>query len=166
VILLFREYSFIFVGLGLIIAAGFILLTDKPKWNDFLAFGVIAAGLITAWVILHPVQTPLMGDAKNVQAMIGSGTPTLLEFQSPFCITCTQIKPAVDELENELNNQISIGVPIHIIRLNIQESVGTELATAYKVEFTPTFIFFDTQGNEVWRQVGEFDPQKVRDALQ
>jgi len=72
----------------------------------------------------------------------------------------------VDELEEELNNEISIGDPIHIIRLNIQEDVGRELAPVYDFEFTPTFIFFDAQGNEVWRMVGEFDPQKVRDSLQ
>lgn len=83
-ILIFRQYSFVVIALGLVIAAGFILLTNKPKWNDYLAFGVIAAGLITAWVILHPRQTPLMDDAKMVQAMIGAGTPVLLEFQSPF----------------------------------------------------------------------------------
>ena len=82
--LLFREYSFLFVALGLVIAAGFILLTNKPKWNDYLAFVVIVAGLITAWVILHPRQTPLMDDARKVQEMIGAGTPVLLEFQSPF----------------------------------------------------------------------------------
>jgi len=72
----------------------------------------------------------------------------------------------VDELEEELKNEISIGDPIHIIRLNIQEDVGRELAPVYDFEFTPTFIFFDAQGNEVWRMVGEFDPQKVRDSLQ
>ena len=83
-ILIFRQYSFILIALGLVIAAGFILLTNKPKWNDYLAFGVIVTGLITAWAILHPRQTPLMDDAKKVQAMIGAGTPVLLEFQSPF----------------------------------------------------------------------------------
>jgi len=50
----------------------------------FLAFGVIIAGMITAWVIMHPRQTPLMDDAKMVQEMIGAGTPVLLEFQSPY----------------------------------------------------------------------------------
>lgn len=83
-ILIFRQYSFIFIALGLLIVAGLILLTNKPKWNDYLAFGVIAAGLVTAWVILHPRQTPLMDDAKMVRDMIGAGTPVLLEFQSPF----------------------------------------------------------------------------------
>jgi thioredoxin-related protein len=64
-----------------------------------------------------------------------------------------------------LNNEVSIGAPIHIIRLNIQESVGMELAPVYNFQFTPTFIFFDSQGNEVWRMIGEFDPQRVRDSL-
>jgi hypothetical protein len=84
VILFIREYSFLLAGIGLAAAAGFMLLTNKPKWNDFLAFGVIVAALITSWFILHPIQTPLMDDAKKVQAMIGAGTPVLLEFQSPF----------------------------------------------------------------------------------
>jgi hypothetical protein len=84
VTLLFREYSFIVIAVGLAIAAGLILLANKPKLNDYLAFGVIIAGLVTAWVILHPRQTPLMDDAKMVRAMIGAGTPVLLEFQSPY----------------------------------------------------------------------------------
>jgi thioredoxin-related protein len=75
------------------------------------------------------------------------------------------LKPAVDGLEQELNNGVSIGKRIHFIRLNIQETVGRELAPAYGFEFTPTFIFFDAQGNELWRTVGSFDPQQVRDSL-
>lgn len=83
-ILLFREYSFVLIALGLAIVAGIILLTNKPKWNDYLAFGVVVTALVTTWVILHPRQTPLMDNAKSVQALIGAGTPVLLEFQSPF----------------------------------------------------------------------------------
>ena len=82
--LLIREYSFIVIAVGLAIAAGLMLLTNKPKLNDYLAFGVIVIALITAWAILHPRQTPLMDDAKAVRAMIGTGTPVLLEFQSPY----------------------------------------------------------------------------------
>ena len=83
-ILLFREYSFVLIALGLAIVAGIILLANKPKWNDYLAFGVVVTALVTTWVILHPRQTPLMDNAKSVQALIGAGTPVLLEFQSPF----------------------------------------------------------------------------------
>ncbi|CAG0956114.1 hypothetical protein ANRL2_00482 [Anaerolineae bacterium] len=82
--LITNQYSFLTVAVGLALVAGFILLTNKPRWNDYLAFGVIVAALFTAWGILHPRQTPLMDDAKKVRAMIGAGTPVLLEFQSPY----------------------------------------------------------------------------------
>ena len=65
----------------------------------------------------------------------------------------------MDELENELVNQLLI------IRLNIQEEVGQELAPVYGFAFTPTFIFFDGDGNELWREVGGLDAQRVRDAV-
>jgi thiol-disulfide isomerase/thioredoxin len=158
-------YSFLLVTIGIIAVAALVLLTHKPKTNDFISFGVIALIAIMAWVILHPRQTPLMDDSKVVQRMIGAGTPVLLEFQSPYCISCTQIKPVVDQLEEELSSQVSIGPQIHIIRVNIQEQVGKDLGSVYGFQATPTFIFFDAQGNEVWRQIGNFDPQMVRDSL-
>ena len=65
----------------------------------------------------------------------------------------------MDGLEQEVGEQA------HFIRLNIQEQVGMELAPVYDFEFTPTFIYFDSEGNEVWRMVGDFDPQRVRDTL-
>lgn len=162
----FNQYSLLIVSLGLIVVAGLILLTNKPKWNDYLAFGVIVVGLLVTWNVLRPRETPLMDNARTVTALIGAGTPVLLEFQSPYCIACAQIQPAVDELEAELDAEISIGKQLHIVRLNVQDDVGRELAAAYDFEFTPTFIFFDSQGNEMWRSVGTFDPQRVRDSLQ
>jgi hypothetical protein len=81
---IYNHYSFLWIALSLTIVAGLVLLTNKPKLRDFISFGVIVAGLVVAWLILHPRQTPLMSDAKAVQAMIGGGTPVLLEFQSPY----------------------------------------------------------------------------------
>jgi hypothetical protein len=81
---LFGEYSFITIAAGFAFIAGVILLANKPKWNDYLAFGVIVTGLVVAWAVLHPRATLLMDDAKQVQAMIGAGKPVLLEFQSPY----------------------------------------------------------------------------------
>jgi thioredoxin-related protein len=52
-----------------------------------------------------------------------------------------------------------------IIRLNIQEEVGRELAPVYGFQFTPTFIYFDAGGNELWRQVGDLDTQLVLESL-
>ena len=69
------------------------------------------------------------------------------------------MKPVVDGLEQEFSGQLLI------IRLNIQETVGRELAPLYGFEFTPTFIFFDAQGNELWREVGGLDVERVRESV-
>jgi thiol-disulfide isomerase/thioredoxin len=156
---IYNHYSFLWIALGLTIVAGLVLLTNKPKFRDYLSFSVIAAGLFVSWLILHPHQTALMKDARSVQAVIGGGTPVLLEFQSPYCIDCTAEKPIVDGLENDL------GPKLHVIRINIQDQIGHELAPVYNFEYTPTYIFFDVNGNEVWRSIGEIDPQKVRDSI-
>jgi len=66
----------------------------------------------------------------------------------------------VDELENELGNEILF------IRLNIQEPVGRELAPVYDFEFTPTFIYFDADGEELWREVGSLDTERVRKSVE
>jgi hypothetical protein len=81
---LVNQYSFVAIAAGFALVAGLVLLTNKPKVKDYLAFGVIVAGLVTAWGILHPRQTPLMDDALKVRELIGAGTPVLLEFQSPY----------------------------------------------------------------------------------
>jgi hypothetical protein len=81
---LYNHYSFLWIAVGLTLVAGLVLLTNKPRLRDFISFGVIVAGLLVAWLILHPSPTPLMHDARSVQEMIGTGTPVLLEFQSPY----------------------------------------------------------------------------------
>ena len=70
---------------ALTVVAAVVLLTRSPKWNDYLAFGIIVGGLGLAWFSLHPRQTPLLGDAIAVQESIqNAGRPVLLEFQSPY----------------------------------------------------------------------------------
>lgn len=157
-------YSFLAIAIGFLIVTGIILLTNKPKWNDYAAFGMIVLSLAVAWSVVHPRPTQLREGAQEVQSLIGSGTPVLLEFQSPYCMACIAIKPEVDALEKELNNE-TVGKQIHIIRVNIQEETGMDLAPLYGFQFTPTFIYFDELGNEQWRLVGTFDPQLVRDTL-
>jgi K+-transporting ATPase A subunit len=82
--LVINQYSFLLIAAALTLVAGLVLLSNKPKWSDYLAFGVIVISLIMAWIIMRPRQTPLMDDAKMVKEMIGAGKPVLLEFQSPY----------------------------------------------------------------------------------
>ncbi|RME90726.1 MAG: hypothetical protein D6770_01865 [Anaerolineae bacterium] len=81
---LINHYSAVWMAAVLVALVAFLLLRNKPSWPDFLAFGLLLAGVIVAWLMLRPVQTPLAEDAQRVQEAIGGGTPVLLEFQSPY----------------------------------------------------------------------------------
>jgi len=79
-----NQYSAVWIAAFLAAVAGFFLLRRRPKWPQFLTFGLLVLGLVAAWIFLHPRQTAQALDAAQVQASIGQGTPVLLEFQSPY----------------------------------------------------------------------------------
>ncbi len=54
---------------------------------------------------------------------------------------------------------------LQVLRVNIQDPVGRQLAPVYGFEYTPTYIFFDAKGKEMWRTVGEIDPQRVQASM-
>jgi hypothetical protein len=81
---LVNQYSALWIAGAFVLLVGLILFREKPKARDFVALGVVIIGLVVAWVLLHPRQTPLMEDSRTVQSMIGQGVPVLLEFQSPY----------------------------------------------------------------------------------
>jgi len=47
-IIVFTQYSYIFIAAGFALIAAMILLSNKPRWNDYLAFTVIVGGLVVA----------------------------------------------------------------------------------------------------------------------
>lgn len=72
---------------------------------------------------------------------------------------CTAIKPVVDRLEQDLQGKLKI------IRIDIQSEIGRELIPLYGFEYTPTFIYFDATGHEVWREAGSLSVERVYQSL-
>ena len=79
-----NQYSALWMAGAFVFLVVLIILRHKPTVGDYIALSVVIVGLVIAWVMLHPRQTPLMDDAQMVQDMIGQGQPVLLEFQSPY----------------------------------------------------------------------------------
>jgi len=151
-----QPYSLLWAAGILLGAIAIILLRNKARPPVLVAFLSIVIGLALAYVYARPVQTPLLGDVAQVQGIIGHGKPVLFEFQSPYCISCTALKPAVDRAEQEYKGRLVI------VRLNIQDPVAMDLKPIYNFQYTPTFIFFDEQGRELWRTIRDFDEAKLR----
>ena len=69
-------------------------------------------------------------------------------------------KPIVDGIERVHEGKLKV------IRLNIQEPAGEALLERYDFRFTPTFIFFDGEGEELQRWVGGIYSAEVKELLE
>jgi thioredoxin 1 len=154
-----QYYSLVWVALGLMVIVGLVLFRNKPRIPEVAAFLVIFIGLTALYFYIRPVQTELVGEAAEVQAMIGQGVPVLLEFQSPYCVACVAIKPTIDAIEQEYSGRLIV------LRINVQEQVGMQLAPIYQFQYTPTFIYFAADGSEQWRTISSFDEARLRQEL-
>jgi hypothetical protein len=55
------------------------------------------------------------------------------------------LEPSVNRLEDRLGERADM------LRVSIHTTVGSALADRYHFEYTPLFIVFDGQGDEIWR---------------
>jgi thioredoxin-related protein len=65
-------------------------------------------------------------------------------------------KPIVDGIEREHEDLLKV------IHLNVQDPSGEALLERFDFRFTPTFIFFDENGEELQRWLGGIDSAQVR----
>ena len=146
----FNHYSAPILAAVLLAGGLSLVLRRGGTIRQWLVFGGAMVALGAAWWVFRPVATSVTPAA---------GLPLLLEMQSPYCLGCVAIKPAVDRLESELHGRLVLR------RVDIQSAEGRKLARQYGIEMTPTFVFFDSSGQEQWRSVGQLDAARVRTSL-
>jgi thioredoxin-related protein len=69
-------------------------------------------------------------------------------------------QPTVDQIQRQY------GAELQVVQVNVLESAAEPLLAHYGFQYTPTFIFIDRSGTEIWRSVGALDPQQVADSLE
>ncbi len=69
-------------------------------------------------------------------------------------------KPVVDGLERKLEGQA------RVLRLNVLDDVGGELALRYGVRSVPTFVLLNSTGEVVLRQTGMPDRDAIETAVE
>lgn len=79
-----NQYSLFISTLVILVVVAVFLFRKGIRLPEFIAFLVILAGVVLAWMVIRPTQTPLSGAATEVESRIGAGKPVLLEFQSPY----------------------------------------------------------------------------------
>jgi thiol-disulfide isomerase/thioredoxin len=69
------------------------------------------------------------------------------------------MKPIVDGLEKQYKGKLIV------LRVDIQSTTGQTLAPRFGFQYTPTFIFINAQGKELWRSIGQLDVRQVSSSL-
>ena len=78
-----NQNSFIFAGLTVLVLVAGFLLRDGVRPADLLALTALAGGIFAAWLALRPGPSTV-SNSSDIQKLVGSGTPVLLELQSPY----------------------------------------------------------------------------------
>lgn len=71
---------------------------------------------------------------SNVNEVIASGHPVVIDFWATWCGPCMALAPVIDELAEEFADQVVIG------KYNVDEE--TELSGQYRIMSIPTILFF------------------------
>jgi hypothetical protein len=65
----------------------------------------------------------------------------------------------VDGIEREFEGRLLV------IHIDVLDPVGKEVGRHFDFNYTPTFILFNSDGEELWRTIGAIVPSQVRQSL-
>ncbi len=71
---------------------------------------------------------------QNVDEIIASGKPVVIDFWATWCGPCMRMSPIVDELAEQFGDEVVIG------KYNVDEE--GDLSTKYRIMSIPTILFF------------------------
>lgn len=142
----FNHYS-AFITIPGIIVLMITLLPIKGKRKHISIYSIAAIVALSAVLFLRPGDSSVATETE-AQTVITSGSPVLVEFFSNSCTACLASQPIVKSLEGELDDDVQI------LKLNVQDSLASQLMQDYRAYLTPTFVVIGRDGEVVWRQSG------------
>jgi thioredoxin 1 len=94
---------------------------------------------------------------ENVNEIIASGKPVMIDFWATWCGPCVGMSPAIDAVAEEFEGKVVVG------KYNIDEQ--TDLATKYRIMSIPTLLFFKDGKKVDIRLVGGQTIETLREKL-
>lgn len=121
------------------------------KKNLLLAVGIIAVvGVV--FTNSHIKYSAFVKEFDYAKAK-ATGLPMLVEFGFQTCPPCKMMKPVLKSLKKEHSGEFAIG---YIDVINDPDAMKQ-----YKIEATPTMIFYDKDGKELSRSVGYQSEEQI-----
>lgn len=98
-------------------------------------------------------QTPKPTLPKTATKESPKKLPKMVDLGRDTCVPCKMMAPILEELKKEYEGKAMIEV------IDLRHDM--EAARRYRIRVIPTQIFFDAEGNEVWRHEGYMPKQQI-----
>lgn len=99
-------------------------------------------------------ERPAAGQSVTPSVPAGaSGLPRLLDLGSTQCIPCKAMAPILDELAETFDGEFEV------VFIDVRED--REAGAEHGVTIIPTQIFFDAEGNELFRHQGFYSREDI-----
>jgi thioredoxin-like negative regulator of GroEL len=106
-----------------------------------------ALAIIGAVIVMTIGSLAWFKQASASSDCVGEG-PCMLYFYADSCAVCKNMEPIVDSLGKKYRGDFSIK------RINVDKSQGKKLAREYGIVGQPTYILFDSDGEQVRKLMG------------
>ena len=102
-------------------------------------------------------EKAVLAKDNPVDAARASGRPSLVDFGANGCSPCDMMEPILDALERKYEGRLNV--------LFVHVRDNPILGSRYGVRSIPVQVFFDKEGNEVFRHTGFFPQQDIETKL-
>jgi thioredoxin 1 len=110
---------------------------------------VVVIGLIASVAVVLAVKQGRSTSSGNTSVPVSpSGLPRLVDLGSGTCIPCKMMAPVLEELKKDYTGRLEV------VFIDLRDD--PDAAARYKVQLIPTQIFYDPNGQELFRHEGFF----------
>lgn len=128
----------------------------RRSWRSLAAIAFVLVVLTSGYLTSRHGPSDVASIAE-VDSVLGSGAPVVLELYSDTCTLCIVSKRSVDGMEHDLAGQA------RVLRVSADESVGRAVARRYGLGLLPTFVVFTADGRERYRESGMPDVDRLKE---
>lgn len=94
---------------------------------------------------------------EQISTKLKNGLITMIDFSSDNCPVCVEMESDIKKI------QTNYSLKSNIIIVDVNNH--NELANKYKIEYTPTQIFFNNNGEAIYRHVGYLSSEDMAKEL-
>lgn len=97
----------------------------------------------------RPTLTALAESSTPLDVAMSNAKPTLLEFYANWCTSCQAMVSDLSDLKADY------GDDVNFVMLNVDNRKWLPEMLRYEVDGIPQFVFFDQDGHDIAKTVGE-----------